>query len=636
MRVVTKTDVNIRSGPEMVFDVVGTASKGTAYDAIEYKRDNAKIGWYKIGELGWICEKYLDFSPNTVSSKSLKVEPQRNISLGGVVRDISSVGETIMNGAEALSTADGTVLLGLFNDSDTVGEDVYLARRIFGEPYQLRETEDFRYTAGNDGDLGLSYLQHMAEAPMIAVMPGTTQFLPDLSGQDRDNFAQATLTAIADMGNHVSMPNPIDTSKFFDQADVDIKYFSFRSDYTSYMQYVNTLCWMYAGFLGIMNEIVPGSGGQTYGEFNWANWHLSNAMACRTPNSGFTTTGMQGLEEDIGNAADSIKQTATDMWNHIGAFFGVSSDDDNSDGVGSLIQSFGQDKYYTDFFINPSVSYSESMSNQTKESMLAGALSGASEFSKEISFLLDSGAPMADMDSSKQKLAEMTKKAASMFGNSSGASSLLNRVLRSASTVISGSNIVFPEMWNNSEYSRSVNIEISLKTPYGTVESIYKDIIVPLCHWICLTAPRQITVNTYRGPFLVRCFVPGVFAMDMGIVESLTISRNGSDNSCISVDGLPTQIDLSISIKDLYSNLMISKINNVGITDAYNLLWNNSLIDYIGVHSGLSLRQSDWALKLAVAQQLGKNAYRGAFDTTADKAREALSNANKMRSGGNF
>ena len=105
-------------------------------------------------------------------------------------------------------------------------------------------------------------------------------------------------------------------------------------------------------------------------------------------------------------------------------------------------------------------------------------------------------------------------------------------------------------------------------------------------HWIALVAPRQSTINSYTAPFIVRAYIPGMFSSEMSIVENLTITKGG-DGSAWSVDGYPLEIKLSISLKDLYNTFAMSMISD--LKSAYDMLWNNALIDYVSVQSGLDM-----------------------------------------------
>jgi hypothetical protein len=52
-------------------------------------------------------------------------------------------------------------------------------------------------------------------------------------------------------------------------------------------------------------------------------------------------------------------------------------------------------------------------------------------------------------------------------------------------------------------------------------------------------------------------------------------------------------MDIQLNIEDLYHNMMLSGIINVGMADAYNLLWNSGLIDYVSINSGVPLKQTN-------------------------------------------
>lgn len=650
-RLVTKSAMNVRKGPGMVFETVKQIPENTELFADEFRKAADGVGWYKISGLGWVCAEYVTLAQDVVADKNLpkkgKIDLQQfsSISLGGgTTVDVGSVAGSISHGRQSLETAAESVLRGVFGSSgfDTPGPDYFLKQRIFGAPYQFRKSEDIRNPSGCDHELGLSFLESVSESAFISVIPGAPLFLPDLDDQAKENYFlsfESMLKGIdkeSDMvGNKIS--SVITEGVLKNDPNVDIKYFTFRQDYTHFMQYMNTLCWMFAGFLLLSGDHVPGTYDSTYGDFNWARWHMSNAFGCRPADvQGVDAGGGVGAtRDDIAKTGADISKSAEEAWANIGAVFdGTQSIADATTGIvdagKTIMENFDMTDYYTSFFINPNISYSETFSNQTKESMLAGVLSGASDMAKEISFLLASGMPESNMAESQAKLAENVNKAAGMFGG--GNSSVIGRVLHSASTVISGANIVFPQMWASSEYSRSFNVEISLKSPYGTKEAIFKDIIVPMCFWIALATPKQNTVNTYSAPFLCRFFVPGFCASDLAIVESLNITKGG-DGTAWTIDGLPLEVNLQISLKDLYTAMMLSMVNDCSPLDAYNFLWNNSLIDYITVGSGLDIRKSEWATKLGIAAALASNSFEGIVTKNADLIRESLSRS-RIRFGG--
>ena len=149
-------------------------------------------------------------------------------------------------------------------------------------------------------------------------------------------------------------------------------------------------------------------------------------------------------------------------------------------------------------------------------------------------------------------------------------------------------------------------------------------------HWIALVAPRQSTINSYTAPFIVRAYIPGMFSSEMSIVENLTITKGG-DGSAWSVDGYPLEIKLSISLKDLYNTFAMSMISD--LKSAYDMLWNNALIDYVSVQSGLDMKLSEFAKKIEVAKALGNTAVSAIWNYPLEKAKERLAQSIRIAAG---
>jgi hypothetical protein len=254
--------------------------------------------------------------------------------------------------------------------------------------------------------------------------------------------------------------------------------------------------------------------------------------------------------------------------------------------------------------------------------MIANLFSGAQDMTKEIQFILDAAPGMADgtndlANKAGQGIKDLGNTATGVLGD------VIKSISSSASTIVRGANLIFPEIWKSSNYQRNFNIEIKLSTPYGTPRNIFLDILVPMWFWICLTAPRQASANSYMSPFLVRCHVPGIFSVDNGLVSSLSI-RKGGDDSAWSVDGFPLEVTLSLQITDLYHELSISSLNGAKYDDMWNFMWNDSLINYISVQSGLNMKSNEMALKAAVAANLVSDMPRNLVGRWTDTARETL------------
>lgn len=608
-RIVTISPVNVRKGPGIVYDEVEGIESHTALTATEFQKDAANIGWYKVDK-GWVCAKYVSLAKDIraeVDKTEKKGGPRSaGLTVGGITQEIVNTGvSTLSQGISnsVVGAVDGSGSLTAPEDSM---QDKFLSKRAYGVPYQFRDTIDMRKgDTDPDNVLGIGYREAMSQFPMICFVPGKPSFLPDLNEKEKENY----LKGFAD-----SVLTPLGEGKFqamLNSEQVDMKFFSFEADYTTYIRYVNTLCWLFAIYLGIGNAEVPGENSESmigsaissldkgyntsrYRNFHYAKYKLANYFAGRDTKGG-TTQDIDGLD------MDKIYKTSPEDDS-------VPYDEQAKSPLDVIWAMGDLAKYYTEFYINPNISYSETFQNSTKPSMLAGIVQGASEFSKEIAFLFSAGAAQNLGDSQKA----LGKGLESLGAGLTGGTGIIQRMLSGVSTIISGANLIFPEIWMDSSFSRSYNIEITLKTPYGNPESIFTDILVPMAHWICLAAPRQASINTYGAPFLIKFHIPGFCSVDMGIVESLTITKGG-DGSAWSVDGLPLEVQLSINIKDLYSALSISRINGISYVDAYNTLWNNSYLDYIAVQSGLDMRQTFHKHIIDLAASLTENAIEDTF-----------------------
>ena len=594
------TNVNARSGAGSGFDISNKIPQGYQLTAKSTKKDGAGVIWYET-DFGWVNSKFVK-QPNQVKQAKAatpmvmaavnsednysadKVPANPGVNTRSLISSVTDVVDTLSAAGVNLG-----VLGSLAGVSTTTSQSAILSRRIFGTPFQFLDSTDMR---PDDGPLGLQFTNNiMAETPIFSVIPGLPKYLKDLTTEEKQQMSQTLINKID--ANTEGLREML--GEILDAKDRDLKFFEFDSDTSQYITYVDLMCRMCAIFLGIGDLLVPGTS-EKYSEFNWFKWKLSNAYASQTSEAG----GLMDLASDV---IDSV--------------FGSSDSKEANNAYPKLAHSMNQidvldnnewsmDNYYIDFFIKPP-SYSESFSNQTAESMLANAMDSGSNLLKEFAFLT-SGAGATIFNTAQVNTAAWAQYQTDKINQlikDDGLKRFFNRILTSASTIITGGNLVFPNIWQNSSYNRDFNIEITLATPYGDKESIFLEIFVPLMFLLALVLPRQATVNSYVTPFLVRANVPGFFNCEMGIIRDMQITRGGSDNSAWSVEGLPTEVTVSLSIEDLYNSLSMSNFatkNNI-----YNFLYNTALFDYIGNQCGISMRTTDWDKRLKLVQTLISN-----------------------------
>lgn len=320
------------------------------------------------------------------------------------------------------------------------------------------------------------------------------------------------------------------------------RYFTFTFAYEDYFTYVNGLCRSGARFLGIQDvKIKVGGTSEKAQDFDW-QYALNK----------------------------NLKATLT---NH--KFIG--------------------------FYIDSTDSVSESFSNDTTQSQLSSTVNSFSDQAREVGFLLGAGAgkqvQLMDADKQTEVMANIDKISKRYLNGST----LLKNIASDFSTVAIGGKLLFPEIWSDSSFSRSFDINIKLRSPDADVLSWYLNIYVPLCHLIGLAAGHQTAnANGYYSPFLVRAFYKGLFNIDMGIITDMSISKG--KEAAWSIDGLPTEVDVSITIKDLYNMLSIVPGN-----EPKNFVTNNILMDYIANTCGININQMDIRRSLDIYYILTKN-----------------------------
>ena len=320
------------------------------------------------------------------------------------------------------------------------------------------------------------------------------------------------------------------------------RFFTFGFAYKDYFDYVNGLCRVGARFLDINNmEVNIGGTSAKITNYNWENALNKHLKATLTS------------QEFIG------------------------------------------------FYMDSANSVSESFSNDTVQSQLSSTVNGFSDLAREIGFLLGAGAGVKLQLMDEAGLAQSMQTIEDLSNQYLGGSNLFKNIANGFATIATGGKLLFPEIWSDSHFSRSFDITIKLRTPDADVVSWYLNIYVPLCHLIALAAGHQTeNLNGYHSPFLVRAFYKGLFNVDMGIITDMSITK-GKEASW-NIDGLPTEIDVNITIKDLYNMLSISPGG-----EAKNFVTNNILMDYIANTCGININQMDIQRSLHIYHILKSN-----------------------------
>lgn len=244
---------------------------------------------------------------------------------------------------------------------------------------------------------------------------------------------------------------------------------------------------------------------------------------------------------------------------------------------------------YVGFRVEKSVDSSESASNSTKEPEILGMINQQVSSGRERTFMLK---PFAN--TTVGSVAETLYKGFESV--LSGAAESLN--LHGGLEMLKGSGFIdIPEIWSSSSFSKSYSFDFQLRTPYGDKFSIFYSLYIPLAMLIAGAFPRSTGQNSYTSPFIVRAYCQGMFAIPMGIIDSITI-RRGAPEYGWSADILPTQIDVSFTIKDL-SPVMHVAITSDTMKEWANILGQNSTFqEYLLTLSSVNIAQRSLKLEL--------------------------------------
>lgn len=417
------------------------------------------------------------------------------------------------------------------------GLEIEDLRNIFGMPHQFLPLTDPRIDVNDNGgnsvgeieQFGTMYTKKIINPmPLLLMTPGSPEFMTSYNGKQRSLMLEKYMNIGIDSTTLESLVNE-KTGKFY----------SLRYNYTEYFYYVNAMCRSAAFFLGIEDTEING---HKLKDFNWLWDNNSN---------GTDIFGHAGLKKFLGTYVGAIP-----------------------------------------FYIEAETSITDNFSNSTSQSSIADSINGLSDQARELNFLMGtvSSATGGSLDNfvatdgASKNLENVTDQITKMMGKNNILSNLTNHV----STILSGGKMIFPEIWTDSSFSRSYSVKLKFPIPSGDKLSIFLYGLVPVFHCLGFVMPRQSASQAYYSPFLVRACYKGIFNVDMGIIEGMSFTK-GSDGEWTD-DGLPTVIEVSLDIKDLYNGMFMSKQEVAG---DMSIMSNITELDYIANMCGININEPD-------------------------------------------
>lgn len=456
---------------------------------------------------------------------------------------------------ETLTSEDQELLNSIYTKTDVSSTNIDNMRYIFGLPFQFTELTDPRPSGSL---LGRSYIETiLSDMSLLVLIPGTAAFMTHASSAvSKKVIAKLVSLGAEDNENMESLQEILEGKQVG-------RYYTFESKYSEYIKYVNNMCRISATLLGIGDETLY-EGSAKFKNFDWDIAKLKGDSAWYS----FLTT-----EKSVGFFID------------------------------------GKDS-----------SFSDGMTNSTRDSTFKSATAQLSDYAKEAYFLL--GQTYSDESILKTSLSNFESAVSKIVGNITSDNSLArqftDRMSDSASTIINGGNIAFPQIYDDSSYSSSYSIKFKLVSPYGDPLSLYLNIFVPLWHLVALSYPLQTGANGYTNPFLVRAFCKSWFNCSLGIITSISIDKASQDGW--NVLGMPTEVDVSITISNLYENQTISRAGD------FSTFHNTEYLDMLSTWCGVNINQPELSRKISLYTSFISNAIRDVIPNVSEVIRENISN----------
>jgi hypothetical protein len=416
---------------------------------------------------------------------------------------------------------------------------------IYGIPYQFPESVDPR--PDSKSLFGSIYAERIiTRMPLLMMSPGKVDFMSSYKTGEK----KAVLDVLLNDGDGAS-----DINDFLEKPG---KYYTFAYDTENYWKYVNAANQASAIYLGIGDVEIDVNGVKAKAaDFKW--------------------------EKASNNKFDSL-----------------------------LVSN----KSYVCFYTDADSSKSESFGNDTTSSQLADKVNDFSSIAKEIQFLVGANTGI-DIMQNQSAIDDALTNLGNVVDKFIGGSQTIKDLGEDFVTIASGGKLIFPEIWSDSTFSQSFDVKIKLRCPCPNKVSWFLDIIVPINHLIALTMPRspygksiinkdfdqEPSVNGYMSPFLVRAFYKGLFNCDMGIITDLSIEK-GKEGSW-TLDGLPSEVDISMTIKDLYNVMAMSEYTTGNQRKSF--LNNTTYLNYLANSCGISINKPDLDRSLDLWAMIQKN-----------------------------
>lgn len=336
------------------------------------------------------------------------------------------------------------------------------------------------------------------------------------------------------------------------------KYVIFKPAMRLYRKMVNGLLREMAGNMGLID--LSGESGGKVPDFNIED-DLDFDPTEGDKSSDSTTLGgiVKNLTDGLEDVYDKYSSTYRGSINKLDIIEMIPGSNYSSDpGLGAMEDY--QNKSYIPFMCQNNITVSETFSNSTQTHPLIEQMNSISQENKMNN----------EFGNAKIFSDAMAAGGGNIFETASNAfSNVLEGLGRKVGGEIANSagemgmilngdgRMLVPDVWASSGYSRNYSVDFKFFSPLGDTVSVFENEYIQLAILMTMTAPIQTGKIMYMSPFAVKVFSKGLFSIENGIIESMTVTR-GEEKNDRTRWGYPRTMKISLSIKDLQPAMMLS------------------------------------------------------------------------------
>ena len=384
----------------------------------------------------------------------------------------------------------------------------------------------------------------------------------DVSGKD---IGLSEIAAVAGEGKGKLL------ASFLTSLSVQQPFYSFEADWNTYINNVKMMINTAVIMLGLQN-------------------------ACVRIGDNYIPIGMMDIDD---------KNPSMDAWANY-RFITPTS------GLGSVTEiasDNGDSSQYVSFMIDPT-SLRESFTNTTGPSQIfSSVINQGSGVGAEIAFLTNSTVG-SGKDAVIKLGGEAREEAQKLMKNmAKGSGRFTAAIASSMARSYTGDHTIYPDVFNSHTSTSSMSVTIHLAADSGDAYSYLVDILVPLFFIYGMALPQMSKNNAsaYEYPPIIQCNIPGMWGSRLAMIESLQVSKNPSGKD-VSINGWPTVVDVTISIKDLEHTLVTSPMNKPAV-----FLNNKGMFDYIAQSCGVDKYRVNGSMRTAARLALATAAANNIF-----------------------